>query len=67
MTSSEARILAARFVVSDAAAAWWLEKRPRGWDYDQHALRPLVNCESPTEQRLAIAVAHLLSELRRQP
>jgi hypothetical protein len=45
--------------VADAAYAWWLLKRPRGWTMRQHGQTPTVNCATDAEAILAGAVSRL--------
>ena len=43
--------------VEKAALHWWRMYRPVDWNYRRHAGNPTVNCVTPAEYRLALAVA----------
>lgn len=43
--------------VMAAALRWWQMHRPISWNYRKHAENPTVNMTTPSEHRLALAVA----------
>lgn len=47
--------------VQQAAVEWWEGKRPVGWDLPAHLASPAVNTATPTEERLARAIAEAVA------
>ena len=51
--------------VEQAALEWWRELRPVGWTEAEHLKHPTVNvCGTERGRRLALAVAHMVSETK---
>lgn len=44
-----------------AAIRWWKQRRPVEWTHRQHLANPTVNTTTPSEQRLARAVAKFVT------
>lgn len=49
-----------RSVVISNAIAWWLGRRPVGWNAKQHLANPEINCTGKVEHALARSVANVV-------
>ncbi|WP_028998180.1 hypothetical protein [Azohydromonas australica] len=52
---------AALQAVAEAAAVWWMARRPDGWSLERHLADPTVHCEDDHERQLAAAAARWIS------
>ena len=57
--TSETDILAMKnaLQLADVAVSWWVARRPDKWSLEQHYKNPFINCLTPSEKNLAIAIS----------